>query len=294
MKNRRAFSLTELSIVLLVISALIAGIVKGGSMIQASRISVARNYTVNSMVPKIPGLIAWYETSLKESFKPSDKTDGAQISTWYDISPGSIIAQKNSLTRTASSAVTTEISGINKIPSVSFDGTGILNLNSFYQGQLSTYNSFFIVYRPIEGSSAYSKIILDAYSGTKAIGLQADKVGIWDTSIGGYRFTSTATNPISITGGANYILTIILNTTSSKVFQNSITNIAGGSNVAVISSAATTGLSIGGNQWNSANNNTYAGLVSEIIIYDRIVQANERREILGYLSKKYDIAIDDL
>jgi prepilin-type N-terminal cleavage/methylation domain-containing protein len=292
MKKNSGFTLVELALVLVIISTIIVGVMKGGSMIQASRISTARQHTSNAVVAKIPGLLAWYETSLKESFLPAETTDGSQISTWYDISPNSIIGQRNTLTRTASSSVTMERSGINGLPSLSFNGSGVLSLSAFYQGNLSPSNTFFIVASPSIADST-SKIFLDSYTGGRAIGFQSNKMGLWNGA-GSYVFTGTSTTPISFIGGANYIITVNYNDSYSAIYQNSASTLAGGGNINITAITGRAGLIIAGNTSHTNDSNTFSGLISEVIIYDRALQFSERLEIIKYLAKKYNINLNDV
>lgn len=294
MKQRSAFTLIELSVVLLVISALLLGVMKGGAMIEASRLDTARSYTGASPVANTPGLIAWYETSLRESLKPTEILDASQISAWYDISPNSFSAQKNPLTRTASSAVTLERRGINGLPSIYFNG-GILSLTAFYQGNLSPYNSFFIVARPSTGeASSASKILFDSYSEERKTQLQYNKIGLWNEGGSAYVYSGTSTNPISIIGGLDYIFTMIYQGSSSAIYQNSVGTLAGNGNLNITSNTETAGFTVGGNPSNTSGSAAYTGLVSEIIIFDRPIKTNERREIIKYLAKKYNITVNDI
>jgi prepilin-type N-terminal cleavage/methylation domain-containing protein len=292
MKQRSAFTLIELSVVLLVISALLVGVMKGGAMIEASRLDAARSYTSASPVANTPGLIAWYETSLRESLKPAEIVDGSQISAWYDISPNSLPTQKNTLTRTASSAVTLERRGTNGLPSIFFNG-GILSLTAFYQGNLSPYNSFFIVTKPSSGSGS-TKILFDSYSEERKTQLQYNKIGLWNEGGSAYVYTGTSTNAISIMGGLDYILTAIYQGSSSAVYQNSVGTLAGNGNLNITSNTETAGLTVGGNLSNSSGSTAYTGLISEVIIFDRPIKINERREIIKYLAKKYNIIVADI
>jgi type II secretory pathway pseudopilin PulG len=68
-KNKKllAFSLIELSIVVLIIGILIAGITQGSRLIQQSKIKTAQNQTTNSPVNSIPDLNLWLETTLDGS-----------------------------------------------------------------------------------------------------------------------------------------------------------------------------------------------------------------------------------
>ncbi len=60
---RKAFSLIELSLVILIIGILIAGVTNGSRMIVAYKNSVAANHTNNSVASGVKGLAFWYETT---------------------------------------------------------------------------------------------------------------------------------------------------------------------------------------------------------------------------------------
>ena len=68
-KNKKllAFSLIELSIVVLIIGILIAGVTQGSRLIRQSKIKTAQNQTTNSPVNSITGLNLWLETTLDDS-----------------------------------------------------------------------------------------------------------------------------------------------------------------------------------------------------------------------------------
>ncbi len=85
MKNKtisqKAFSLIEVSIVLLIIGILVAGVTQGSRLVRASRLQTAQNLTINSPVAGIPNLSAWWETSLESSFLAAEAVDSTAIST---------------------------------------------------------------------------------------------------------------------------------------------------------------------------------------------------------------------
>ena len=70
MKNfhKKAFSLVELSMVILVIGILIAGISQGIDLYQDMRLATARSLTQNSRVGRIDNLELWLETTTEKSF----------------------------------------------------------------------------------------------------------------------------------------------------------------------------------------------------------------------------------
>lgn len=282
--KKSAFSLLELSVSLVVVSLLMAMVSQGIKIVASSRLTTARSLTSKSPVPNISGLIAWYETSSVDSFKTNEAFDGKQISAWYDISPNSIPAKKNALTRVASVAVTYESDGINKIPSLSFNGTNKIELANFYQGSTSQ-NTIFIVANP----STITTIILDSSSSgsNSNIGQNSNSFSM---NLGSLVSTGTVTNPIVNLAKVSYIAAVYFNGSNSKVYFNSSSIIAGGSTINP-GITALTGISIGANRSNASN---YSGLISEIIIYNRPLQNQERKDVMSYLSKKYGILVTGL
>ena len=283
--KKSAFSLLELSVSLVVVSLLMAMVSQGIKIIASSRLTTARSLTSKSPVPNISGLIAWYETSSVDSFKTNEAFDGKQISAWYDISPNSIPAKKNALTRAASAAVTYESDGINKIPSLLFNGTNKIELANFYQGSTSQ-NTIFIVANP---STVTTTTILDSSSSgsTSSIGQNSNSFSM---NLGSLVSTGTVTNPIVNLAKVSYIAAVYFNGSNSKVYFNSSSIIAGGSTINP-GTTPLTGVSIGANRSNVSN---YSGLISEIIIYNRPLQNQERKDVMGYLSKKYGILVTGL
>lgn len=288
MNKRKAFTLVELGIVVVVIMVLVVGVLKGASLTQTSRVLGARSFTASSVVPKVESLVAWYETSTKDSFKGNQAYDGGQIDAWYDISPESIARNSNlsegnkvnKLNRTASSDVTYVEDGINSIPSINFTGSSPITLSSLYQGS-SSINTVFIVFRP----TAYLNgtiTLFDSYSSgsTYSIGISSTAAAInAGTSLSG----STTINL-----GNDYILAAVFNSTSSALYLNdpgtAIASNTAGSN-------SLTGLTIGATK---AGTQLFPGMISEIIVYNRVLKLQERRDIFRYLSSKYKITVTNI
>ena len=292
--RRTAFSLIEMAIVVLIIGVMIVGVIGGSGMIRSASLNSARSLTVKSTVPQIKGLVAWYETSLKESLKAVEATDSSQISAWYDISPASLSAQrydltpgtatgqKNILSRTASSALTYQSKAINDLPSFYFSGSGSLNLTNFYQGSLAQA-TIFIVLQP---TATLGTTLLDSDSSgsTASIGISSTTVNL-DTGFS--VTTATGSNSASFIAGNDYIVAAYLNGSSSKAYVNNAETSAGKANIDAGSNSLT-GLTIGANK---SGGNAFTGLISEIIIYDHPLQIQERRDVFKYLSFKYKISV---
>lgn len=289
-KKKTAFSLLELSVVVVIIGILVAGIVQSGNMIRVSRLNTARSITAISPVTNISGLIAWYETSSMSSFLKGEAYDSTNLSTWYDISPNSVISSKNTLTKTAGSNTIYQSSGINKIPSIKFNGTSSssFTLSSFYQGSL-TQTTIFLVFEPL--SSSMGVCLFDSYgsgNGT-SICVNSNSVNLnASTSVN----TSTTTNPPSISTGKDYILAGYFNDSSSKAYVNNAATMAGNATVNP-GSRSVTGLTIGTNNGYSPTI-YFTGLISEVIIFNRPLQLQERKDVMSYLSKKYHIYVSGI
>ena len=287
---KKAFTLTELSIVVLIIGVLITGITQGSGMIKTARLANARSMTSRSPALEISGLIAWYEPTLKSSFIDSQSVEASQTTEWRDNSPGSIILTKNKLTRSAGSAVTYEESGINNLPTLLFSGAASANiaLTNFYQGS-SSQNTIFIVFRPLFATSSTTKILFDSSSSnsTSSIGIKNTSVNL---NAGTSVDTATATNSASFANGNDYVVAAYFNSTSSQVFVNNATTRAGNGAINPNTNQLG-GLTIGTDK---SGTNGFNGYISEIIIYNRPLKLQERKDVMSYLSKKYKISVTGL
>jgi len=65
--NHKAFSLIEISVVIVIIGILIAGISSGIELYDDYKLKVAQNLTKNSRVNRIPDLEMWLETTGENS-----------------------------------------------------------------------------------------------------------------------------------------------------------------------------------------------------------------------------------
>ncbi len=120
-KQNKAFSLIELSIVVLVIGILIAGVIQGSRMLVDSRLKSARALTSSSPVAGIKDLALWLETTSAESFLSSQAENGTQLTLWNDINPqvrNPFFARKTA----SASAKYVENSPVGGLPAVYLDG----------------------------------------------------------------------------------------------------------------------------------------------------------------------------
>ncbi len=76
-KSRYAFSLIELSIVILVIGMIVSGVLASNMLIKKFRVTTTQTLTQSSPVQGISDSVLWLETSLDKSFKVSGSDDKA-------------------------------------------------------------------------------------------------------------------------------------------------------------------------------------------------------------------------
>lgn len=285
MKKRKAFSLIEMSVVILVIGVIIAGVMQATSMVNSSRLSSARSLTTNSRILEISGLVAWYETSLIKSLKPSENLNNSNISEWMDIGPDSSVTQKNKLFKANFTGLSLQQNGINSIPALKFQANASkISLSDFNQGSISQ-STICAVFRPESVSSAM--IYLDSYdagSSSYSIGIKSNAVTF---NAGNSTETTQVPYPASFAANNNYIVCTYITNSYAKAYVNDA--IAESGNAAInAGSNPLKGLSIGADRF---NNSGFKGLISEIIIFNRILQVPERKAVMEYLSKKYKIRV---
>ncbi len=286
----KAFSLVEMSIVVIIISMLITGIIKGSGLVRSSRLATARSYTSKSIVPESGSLVAWYETSMMDSFDKNDSVDEKNLTSWFDLSPSSNagLSKKNTLTKTADNGAKYVIDGINHLPSISFNGTSNFSLSNFFQGS-SNQNTILIVFRPTAIVNSATQVLLDSHNsgGSSSLGIRNNSINI---NAGLSINTATSTNPATIETETDYILCAYLNGSSSQFYLNDANNKIGDSLIN-IGNNSLKGLTVGSNKIGSS---AFSGMISEIIIYNSVLELQARKDIMSYLGKKYKINVSGI
>ena len=133
MKKNSAFSLIELSIVILIIGILVAGVTQSSRLVAQMKLASAQSITRSADISSIRDLVFWAETSLENSITNSAGSlqieDGNSISSWNDINP-QISAKINVTQATTANQPTYKALGINGLPSLSFNGSSQILLNT--------------------------------------------------------------------------------------------------------------------------------------------------------------------
>ena len=282
---KKAFTLIELSIVVVIIGLLIAGISVGKSLVKSSRLSSARSITLSSQIVTIPGMVLWLENSSKDSFNTGQIKDGAAVTSWVNLEPSSNLTKNNLTTATAS--VTYKDNSTNNIPAIGMDVAGNMSVASFANSTTLSTSTIIIVFKPTAALNSTAKTIVDSGSAgsTTSIGIKSDRVVL---NAGTLVETSTITNPAAFVASNSYILMVYFNGASSKVFSNNITEVGGSGAVLNAGTNSLSGLTIGADKTPA---NGIAAEISEVIIYNRILKDTERSDVMSYLAKKYKITV---
>jgi len=90
-KIKKAFSLIELSIVIVIIGLLLIGVIGSKHLVKKARISSAQAITRSSPANGIPNNKLWLESSLDEIHLGDDLSTGDAITSWEDDSPNKTV-----------------------------------------------------------------------------------------------------------------------------------------------------------------------------------------------------------
>ena len=293
MKLSKAFSLIELSIVILIIGILVAGVTQSSRLVRQMSLSSARSLTLSSPVPSIQGLVSWYEPTIDKSFDEIEASDNSTVSNWYDINPTS--SNKINFIQTDPSRRPTYVSnGINGLPSLRFNGiNNYMQTNGFIPEHNSVTFTFFAVTMNAIGSSLNHKAIFCNRYGTGSFvkgwvmySYNNQYTFFWGN--GGLYWTDVY--GANIVNGTSDILSIVYDGTNVVFYKNS----ANPATRALVSSVNNLRPSSIGSVTacdGGADNFFFNGLISEIIIFNRNLKNDERLDVEKYLAKKWAIKI---
>ena len=287
---KKAFSLIELSIVILIIGILVAGITSGGRIISASGLASARNLTTNSPVIATSNLVVWLETTSKDSFSESESADGAAVTTWKSINTQ--LQQPLNAVSVASPAYTRN--GINGLPALKFDGVDdMMSAPSPRVDWIGGNFTIFVVASldkdeaAVNGAGLLSNRFGASASNWWTIGIQGNNIVVEVSAVPGSGSFSSSGNPKG-KGALIYQFNKLGNTTSLIVPSLNI-------NLTNNTSSKPLGSDLNelmiGRFCNCSSLNFWKGYIGEIIIYNRTLTSSEQTAITQYLSDKWKIKI---
>ena len=278
-KYCRAFSLIELSIVILIIGILVAGVTQSSRLINQMRLISARSITLSSPVPTIKNLIAWYESVSEKSFNESEMSSGSLLSNWFDSNIQSS-SKINGFQTVDVNKPQYAIDESTTLPVVKFIDQDFFNLpDGTVPFNNMPYTIFFV-------SQTY------AYC---ACGLLGSGTYNSNFTANAFRYDGS-TSMVNYWWGNDIYLTnsVTIRKMTIHTFVYDLTKREGFADGVLKASIAAT------NRISTANNNTIGktfntefmnGTIGEIIIFDRVLNQEERKAIEGYLGKKWSIKV---
>jgi len=292
---KKAFSLIELSIVILIIGIIVAGVTQSSRLISEFKLSNARSLTESAPVASISGLSAWFETTRTESIPELQAQDQAYISTWHDINPAT--STKHDVISSAPPTTSPKYiaSCINSLPCIRFDGTDDYlsfdaNGGDFLIG--SDYTIFAVEQRrsaaqgyffgASQGITVANDRVMLGYSGDTSILFSQDN-NDYSATVDAYSTPSAKVHTFRLSSAGGGLRSYYLNGISTSLDSGT-----GADPTALISSNsyASIGYSI-----SATNSGFFNGDIAEIIIYTRALKAEERNSVEVYLGKKWHVAV---
>ena len=300
LKSKTAFSLIELSIVILIIGILVAGVTQSSRLVSRIKLFTAQSLTISSEITSINNLTLWLETSLDKSLTNSllsfDVENNNQIQSWNDINPQSS-SKINIIQNTSANQPIYTSNGINGLPSISFNGSSqyLISMNNI----------------PINlGDKDYTLVMVwnansvNFGSIGQVVISQSDNPGVCNQlscfwiNAGTYGFAGGCNDfrPTPVFQQTNYIGIITINnnlaSNNVSIYTNSNTPTTGTTSGGSASLNIGAGhFAIGSRYQNGSMIQYYNGLLSEILVFDRALKIDEIRSVNAYLSKKYSIKV---
>ncbi|GDX36699.1 hypothetical protein LBMAG18_12100 [Alphaproteobacteria bacterium] len=290
-KLKKAFSLVEISIVLMIIAILVVGVTQSSRLVGLSRLTVAKQLTQSSPVSSIRGLIGWFDSVSDKSFNTDDPDEGYRVMMWKDINPQEVL-KNNLVAADLDTAPVFRSNCINLLPCVEFNGARFLNntINFSSANQVS----IFAVFRsnallPSTQSIIASRGPREPENISFVYGINSSPIDkIYYSTSGGDQVNSFSSD--KITPQREYLTYFIddgfiVHHFLNDQFSTSTSAVTGTKNLGLFTVGA----------WDdgSYTQELLNGSISELIIFNRALKIEERKEVEKYLTKKWKIKMFD-
>jgi prepilin-type N-terminal cleavage/methylation domain-containing protein len=277
--KRLAFSLIELSVVILVIGILVIGITQGSRIMNEAKLKSARALTASSPVAATSGLVMWLESTSEKSFD-TGVGNGGLVQNWYDTNPQSN-TKYNATQSTSTKRPTYTKNAINGLPAILFDGIQDTTNGDFMDLTDSLVTdprnwTTFVVFKNISGTG----LVIGATSGYRYYISRGATSFNFQVGDGGSTSMLVTSNDPGI---------VILNSSNGVYTGTAVTNKTSGSNTSTPSpsTALLTGLNIG--SYSDGTNSFFNGYVAEVIMFNRPLKMAEQNGIRDYLASKWGL-----
>jgi prepilin-type N-terminal cleavage/methylation domain-containing protein len=308
---KKAFSLIELSIVILIIGILVAGVTQSSRLINQMKLMTARSITLNSPVISIKDLYFWYETVMQKSFNETEASNNTQISTWFDNNPLNINDKIDLIQTDANRKPIYLDASINGLPGVYFNGVyflkSISNVSPFFASGSAT---LFLVFVPDSANGQQFMVMYPIQNCAKNAEIG---IGVANYASGNFGIHSgcgigTITNGNLIIKSEPTIISLVF--LKSPLTAGTLSNIKiyknGGSEQVLIGSGGSYTSNMSGaygitpvplliglrdDNNNGGYNSGFTGKMGELIAFSRSLNDEERQSIEKYLAKKWALKI---
>lgn len=304
--TKKAFSLIEISVVIVAIGILIVGVMQGKDMLNDMRINSARSFTEKSPISSMPNLALWLETTQQNSLftntssvnAPLYHKNNQTIGQWNDLNSDPNL-KVNLLQVNEASKPVFVFNAINGLPALKFDGVDdfLQNSNKFY------YDNFtvFFVGLPLRsctmggghfGISGQNYVTFPQHGDV----IKENNV----TSAAGFGVSLCANQIATVEHSSNYMPKRTLNSgnfNSAVLYTVSYANKVATSYVnsksPEIGSASGynvyLGFNVGGGGNSFENYGYFSGYVGEVIYFSQTLSDEDRKLVDNYLIEKWRI-----
>lgn len=305
--NNKAFSLIELSVVILIIGILVAGVTQSSRLVRQMRLSSARSITNSSSVSTIKNLAIWYDSVSEKSFDEADASDATQITNWYDLNPQTSSGTRINAVGSGAARPVYSSNGINGLPALVFDGSDILSSSGAPSLLESGSATFFFVINP-NSVSSQRFILMQSFTNCATnieIGHSTGNGGQGNFGIHSGCSRANVSPSSTVVNLESSIISMVMLSSplTSGVTSNTLIYKNGGSALTLSADASGYNSNLGGayakansTLFIGARNNGspdayYSGKIGEIIIFSRSLKDEERKSVEQYLGKKWGIKV---
>lgn len=275
MNKKRAFSLIELSIVIVIIGILIVGVVGSKHLIAKSRITTAQSMTKSSPINGLFSNKLWLESSLSDFSLGENLNTGDTITSWQNSAN-----IQNAPTISAVGSGAEYANTINYIQAVKFGSTSSSNHLQIDNAEFlnGTNYTIIITEKRIDTNSGGGNYLLGS-DGSFAVGYESGTAII--QTHGEEASNDNQANIESVSSYSNKPRVITFthsSTDGNKIYINGTLANEDSTSAAKTHLSGISTLAIG---------NNYNGEIGEIAIFDKELKNVERIEIENYMTDKW-------
>jgi prepilin-type N-terminal cleavage/methylation domain-containing protein len=292
--SRRAYSLLEISIVILIIAILTAGILQSNKLTGKIKLNSARSQSISSGILAIEDMALWLdatnEIAITSSTNGANFENGDKISSWNDVNK-QLIAKSDAVQGTDTQRPLYSTNSLSGLPSLKFDGTDDnFSTNNVCDKNFTAFAIFRTAVSGTSGQATLGQPILWADASTNGYDTIPMAVGGGFAKIFNGSADSTLTGSKSVINDAAHLITTSRNlvTGARTIYVDGVADGSDSNGAANKILNDNTSMLIGGNTINAVYFNGYIG---EIIVYSRALSYDERRIVEKYLGKKWGIKI---